>query len=351
MGKLRALYYVNQFYAGIGGEDKADIDLRVFEGGKGPAQAIENYFDNEMEVVETVACGDNYINKEKNFEEIFQKIKKITKNIDPDVFIAGPAFNAGRYGTACAKLVDKLNNDLNIPGVTGMYYENPAIKMYLKDNYIIETSETAAGMKKALPKMAKLALKLAKGEEIGPAREEGYIPRGYRYNEWHEKTGAKRTVDLLLKKLQGKDYETEVPLRGFENVEPAEPLNNLNNKKIALITTGGLVPKGNPDNLKQAFSETYNSYSIKELNSLSSDQYESIHGGFDTTIVNADPNRLVPLDMLRVLENEDIIGEIYENYLVTSGIGTNVKNSKEIGKSMIEELKNNGVDAVILTST
>jgi len=349
--KLKAIYYVNQFYAGIGGEDKADIGLREFEGGKGPAQAVENYFDNEMKVVKTIACGDNYINKEKNFDKVFQKIKKIIRNTDPDVFIAGPAFNAGRYGTACAKLVNKIKNDLNIPGVTGMYYENPAIKMYLKNNYIIETSETAAGMRKAVPKMANIALKLAKDEEIGPARKEGYIPRGFRFNEWHEKTGAERTVDLLIKKLMSKDYETEVPLRGFENVEPAEPLSDFNDKKIALITTGGLVPKGNPDNLKQAFSETYASYSIKELNSLSSYQYESIHGGFDTTLVNEDPNRLVPLDMLKELEKEDVIGEIYENYLVTSGIGTNVKNSKEIGKNMLIELKNNGVDAVIMTST
>ena len=33
-----------------------------------------------------------------------------------------------------------------------------------------------------LPKMAELALKLAKGEEIGTPEEEGYIERGIRKN-------------------------------------------------------------------------------------------------------------------------------------------------------------------------
>ena len=41
-------------------------------------------------------------------------------------------------------------------------------------------------MRKALPKMAKLAQKLAKGEEIGSPAEEGYIARGVRVNYFAE---------------------------------------------------------------------------------------------------------------------------------------------------------------------
>ncbi len=33
---LKAVYYINQFYAGIGGEDKAAIAPVEFEGVKGP---------------------------------------------------------------------------------------------------------------------------------------------------------------------------------------------------------------------------------------------------------------------------------------------------------------------------
>lgn len=351
MEKAKAVYYVNQFYAGIGGEDKAHTGLQVFKGARGPAIGLENLCEGKLQVVKTLACGDNYINDEKNFLNIAPKLKEEIAEADPDVFIAGPAFNAGRYGVACGRMVDFVRSELGIPAVTAMYYENPAVSMYVRENYILETPETAAGMKKVLPNLARFALKLAGGKEIGPARLEGYLPRGYRYNRWHEKTGAERTVELLLKKLRGEEYRTEIPLRNFEHVEPAPPLKDLKGARIALVTTGGLVPKGNPDNLKQAFSETYASYSIKGLSALDSSGYESIHGGFDTTVVNDDPNRLVPLDELRALAEEGAIGSIYEHYLVTAGIGTNVENSKKIGKEMAEELLSAGVHAVILTST
>ena len=42
---------------------------------------------------------------------------------------------------------------LNIPALTGMYIENPGADMFKKDVYIVETADSAAGMRKALPKM------------------------------------------------------------------------------------------------------------------------------------------------------------------------------------------------------
>ena len=88
-------------------------------------------------------------------------------------------------------------------------------------------------MRKSLPKRAALALKLAKKEEIKAARCEGYLPTGHRYNEYHEKTGARRVTDILLDKLYNRPYKTEVPLRGFEQVPPAAKIENLKDTKIA----------------------------------------------------------------------------------------------------------------------
>lgn len=351
MAKLKAVYYVNQFYAGIGGEEKADIGLKVFDEKKGPAIGIEKFWQEEMEIAKVISCGDNFINNDEKYESILPKIDRILQGINPDVFIAGPAFNAGRYGVACAKLCDYVRKNLNIPSVTAMYYENPAVQMYIKDNYIVESPETSAGMKKTLPTLAKLSLKLAKREEIGPARVEGYLPTGYRYNEYHQKTGAERVVEILMKKLNGEEYITEVPLRGLEKVNPAVPIKDVEEAKVALITTGGLVPIGNPDKLKQAFSVTYGRYNIANLDSISIGKFNSIHGGYDTTIVNEDPNRLLPLDELRVLEREGYIKEIHEEFFTTCGIGTNVENSKKIGRGIVEDLEANGVNAAILTST
>ena len=37
MAKLRAVYYINQFYAGMGGEEMADTGLHILNEKKGPA--------------------------------------------------------------------------------------------------------------------------------------------------------------------------------------------------------------------------------------------------------------------------------------------------------------------------
>lgn len=351
MGVLKAVYYVNQFFAGIGGEDKADLGLTVYDEKKGPAIGIESMWNGEMQVIKVLACGDNFINQDEKFESVLPEITRILKEVNPDVFIAGPAFNAGRYGVACAKLCDYVRSELKIPSVTAMYYENPAVELYVRHNYIVETGETSATMRQALPTLAKLALKLAKGERIGSARAEGYLPTGHRYNEYHEKTGAERAVEIVLKKLGGEKYVTEVPLRGLDKVDPAAALKSVKTSKGALITTGGLVPKGNPDRLRQAFSVSYGKYDVGQLDSMPQGVYESIHGGYDTTHVNEDPNRLVPLDELRVLELEGELGGIHHEFFTTCGVGTNVESSKLIGQGIVADLRQAAVDFALLTST
>lgn len=132
MAKLRAVYYINQFYAGMGGEEMADTGLHILNEKKGPALGIEPMWKDEMEVVKVLVCGDNFINTDAKFEEILPTIKKEIEESNPDVFVAGPAFNAGRYGVACAKMCDYVKKELGIPSVTGMWWENPAVGMYVK---------------------------------------------------------------------------------------------------------------------------------------------------------------------------------------------------------------------------
>lgn len=348
---LRAVYYINQFYAGIGGEDKANTGLEVFEGKKGPAMGVEGNLKGALKVVKTIACGDNFINNDVNFEAVKPQIERIIKEESPHVFIAGPAFNAGRYGTACAKICEYVKTELGIPAVTAMYFENPAVPMFGKNIHIVSTAETASGMGQALPKLAQLALKLAKGEEIGPARIEGYLPTGKRYNEYHEKTGAQRTVEALVKKLRGEEFISEVPFREYEKVKAAEAIKDLGKVELALITTGGLVPKGNPDKLRQAFSVTFKKYSMENVTRLPKGKYESIHGGYDTTFINDDPHRLVPLDVILEMEEKGIIGGFYRQFYTTCGIGTNVENGKRIGAEIAQDLRKNEISAALLTST
>lgn len=348
---LKAVHYINQFYAGIGGETMADTGFGVLEEKKGPALGLEQLWNGEMTISKVVYCGDNYVNTDENYGEVKEKLAKVIREEKPDVFIAGPAFNAGRYGVACAKVCDYVRSELGVPSVTCMWHENPAIDMYVENNYIVPSTETAVGMRKTLPALAKLALKLARKEKIGTAHAEGYLPTGHRYNEYSDKSGAERVVDMLVARLYNKKFETEVPLRSFEVIPPAAKIKDISKATIALFTTGGLVPVGNPDKIKQAFAVSFGIYDMTGLDALKKGVYESIHGGYDTTAASADPHRLVPLDALLDCKKEGKIGNIYKFFGATCGVGTNIGSSQEMGKKWANMLKDAKVDACLLTST
>ncbi|NLW39684.1 MAG: glycine/betaine/sarcosine/D-proline family reductase selenoprotein B, partial [Tissierellia bacterium] len=194
MGKIKVVHYINQFFAGIGGEEQAHIKPEVREEVVGPGMAINAGFKGEAEIVATIICGDSYFNE--NVEEAKAEILEMVKKYEPDLFIAGPAFNAGRYGVACGTIADAVQSELGIPSLTGMYIENPGADMFKKSVYIVSTKNSAAGMRDAVKKMVPLALKIAKGEEIGTPDEEGYIPRGIRKNYFTDKRGSQRAVEM-----------------------------------------------------------------------------------------------------------------------------------------------------------
>lgn len=165
MSKIRVVQYINQFFAQIGGEEKADIPAELREGPVGPGLAFNQAWGEEAEVVATIICGDSYFNE--NLEKAQAEVLEMVKSQNPDMFIAGPAFNAGRYGVACGTIAKAVQDNLNIPVLTGMYVENPGADMFKKDVYVVSTKNSAAGMRDAVKKMAPLALKLARHEAIG----------------------------------------------------------------------------------------------------------------------------------------------------------------------------------------
>ena len=77
----------------------------------------------------------------------------------------------------------------------------------------------------------------------------------------------------------------------------------------------------------------------------------SVHGGFSTVVANANPNRILPLDVARELQAEGTIGRLYAEYFVTTGNGTSVANGARYGVEWAAELRKQGVQAAILTST
>ncbi len=346
---IRVVHYINQFYGGIGGEEKADVKPEIREGVVGPGMALKAALGNEADIIATVICGDSYFNE--NMEEASAAILEMVKKYNPDLFIAGPAFNAGRYGVACGSICKAVKEKFNIPVVTGMYIENPGVDMFKKDVHIVETANAATGMRQAIPAIAKLAMKLAKNESIGAPQEEGYIPRGVRKNVFKSERGSKRAVDMLVAKLKGEKFETEYPMPDFDRVAPNPPILDIKKAKIALVTSGGIVPKGNPDRIESSSASKYGKYDLTGVNDLTAETYETAHGGYDPTYANIDADRVLPVDVLRDLEKEGVIGELHRYYYATVGNGTSVANAKKFAATFAQELVKDGVQAVILTST
>ena len=56
-------------------------------------------------------------------------------------------------------------------------------------------------------------------------------------------------------------------------------------------------------------------------------------------------------ETLREFEKEGKIGSLHRYFYTTVGNGTSVANSKRFAAEFAQELRNDGVDAVILTST
>ncbi len=346
---IKVVHYINQFYGGIGGEEKADYKPEVREAVVGPGMALKAALGADAEIVATVICGDSYFNE--NLEEATSTILEMVKKYEPDLFIAGPAFNAGRYGVACGSICKAVKENLDIPVLSGMYIENPGAEMFKKDMHIIETANAATGMRQAIPAMAKLALKLAKGEAIGPPAEEGYIVRGIRKNVFMEERGSKRAVDMLVAKLKGEEFVTEYAMPDFDRVEPNPAVVDMKNAKVALVTSGGIVPKGNPDRIEASSASKYGKYDIAGVTDLTAETYETAHGGYDPVYANEDADRVLPVDVLRELEKEGVIGELHKYFYATVGNGTSVANAKKFASTFAKELVADGVQAVILTST
>ena len=349
MSKLRIVHYINQFFANIGGEEKADYQPELREGIVGPGMAFNQAFGDEAEIVATVICGDSYFNE--NVEAAKKTILDMISSQKPDAVICGPAFNAGRYGVACGTVALAVKEELNIPVLTGMYKENPGADMYKTKVYIVETRNSAAGMRSAVATMAPLAIKLAKGEKLGSSKEEGYMPNGSRVNFFEDKRGSQRAVEMLIKKLAGKEFTTEFPMPDFDRVDPNPAVKDMAHAKIALVTSGGIVPKGNPDHIESSSASKYGKYDIDGVMDLTEATYETAHGGYDPVYANEDADRVLPVDVLREFEKEGKIGSLHRYFYTTVGNGTSVANSKRFAAEFAQELRNDGVDAVILTST
>ncbi len=348
--KYRIVHYVNQFFGGVGGEEKADCEPFTIRGPQGPGRLLEKLFrenNADVEIVATVVCGDSYFADHQ--ESVLRGQMPVIREFHPDLVVAGPAFNAGRYGMACGAICQALEQT-GIPAITAMYKENPGLDQYRKSVLIVESADTVSGMEDAVRKIVRLGIKRLRGEMIESPRSEGCFEQGIRRNYFHEEPAFRRAIDMLLRKINGEPFESEYPIPFFDRVEPRPALVDLQGATIALVTSGGIVPTGNPDHIESSSASKYGKYPLDGLATLGTKTHQSAHGGYDNTYANEDPNRVLPIDMMRKLE-EALGFQMHPWYYATVGNGTSVDNARKFAKEIAVELLRDGVQAVILTST
>lgn len=167
----KAILYVNQFFGQIGGEEKAGAEPEIHEG----MLVLPMQFAKKLdaEITHTIICGDNYMGS--NTDAAVAKILEMLEGKEMDIFLAGPAFQAGRYGVACGTICKAVQEQFHVPAVTSMNVENPGVEMFKKEMYILKGGNSAGKMRADVKAMTKVANKLLNGEEIGCADEEGYL--------------------------------------------------------------------------------------------------------------------------------------------------------------------------------
>lgn len=306
---LRIVHYLNQFFGQEGGEEKGGMGPLLKQGPCGPGVAFAKELADLGVIVGSVICGDNYM--AEHTEQAVGELLPMIRSLQPDLLIAGPAFNAGRYGPACGAVCKAVQEELRIPAVTAMYPENPGVDLYRRDVLIVKAGPSAAGMRDAVRAMSA----------------------------------------LLRKRVAGGEITTELPMPVFDYVPPAPPVRDMARARIALVTEGGFVPTGNPDQLESSRAGKYLRYELHGVESLSGMDFQTVHGGYNNAFVNADPNRLVPVDALRALTREGRVGEMADYVYSTTGNGTSFENSRAFGAAIAAALKQDKVQGVILTST
>lgn len=346
---LRVVHYLNQFFAGLGGEAANDTPFQAKDVPLGPGRALQQALGKDGVVVTTIFAGDDYF--VSNQDACIEQVRLQLRKLKPDLVVAGPAFDAGRYGLACA-LVCKAAWEIGIPSITGMHPDNAGIAPYKQQVLAAATGESPTEMVANLKTMARLGLKLARKQPLGPAHAEGYLPTSIRLPYVRHEIGAEAAANMLMARISGKPFVSEIPATQYDSVPIPPALQELRTTSVALITSAGIVPRGNPDQQSSSVPRRALVYDVSGKDRLTVDAWESVHSGFKGFIYNTvNPNYALPLPAAREAERRNLIKSIYPRIFTVVGGGCPVSDARRMGVQIAQELKREGVRAAILCST
>ena len=70
----KAIYYINQFFGGVGGENDADFEPVIKDGPVGPGVGLQAAL-KDVAITHTIICGDNFMasHKDEALKRIWQE--------------------------------------------------------------------------------------------------------------------------------------------------------------------------------------------------------------------------------------------------------------------------------------
>ena len=156
---------------------------------------------------------------------------------------------------------------------------------------------------------------------------------------------------MLLDKLAGRPYATEIPIESLEPVPIAPPITNLKEFCLAMVSTAGVVKAGNPDGFKMHRNNIWKKYVIDSLDSMTETKWDVRHGGYNNMYMIENPNYGVPLDTCRQLQKEGVFAKLYPHFYTTPGCNGLISAMTRMGQEMAADMKANKVDIALVVST
>ena len=156
---------------------------------------------------------------------------------------------------------------------------------------------------------------------------------------------------MLVAKLRGVSFRTEIPVESYDAVPPAPPVAAMSRARLGVVTTGGVVPKGNPDHIRRCSETRWRRYPLAGLDALSPEAFECVHGGFFNLPACENPNLVLPLDILRTLEREGTFATLLDSYCATCGNDQRLADCKRNGAEIARWLREQQANAALLVAT
>jgi glycine reductase len=166
------------------------------------------------------------------------------------------------------------------------------------------------------------------------------------------KTGAERAVNMVLDRIAGRPWESEVIVDGaFPTVKVASGIKDITKARIAFVCGGGLVKIGEePFTHSGAVDGRWAKYNLAGMNALSPEEWEVHHSGYTPDWIKEDPHRLHPLPEIRQLEKEGKckVSPILYSW---SSLFSKMVGCRKVAEGILPFLKEDQIDAVITDAT